>query len=604
MNRPPSRGVYDIHSAPPPSNLHPPPTTAPHPQTQPPFQSHPQPSPDRPSSRRESSPPNPTPPFDHHLPPMHNLHHRASHLHLPAVATYIEHYHYYNFNGNCTVQQAPPDPQSTVTPNAGPTVRQTAHAHPRVDIPPVPPPMRDPLSSSRAPPRDNPPYSSFHHPHHGSTPAPSTLAGEAKRPRVPTTPSGYSTLPISHLPSISAGPVGSGAPGGVSRGIGVSGTPSASGGMGGGAGGGSGGTLPGPSGLGGGSGRHPFLPSTRLGKTPTSGEMRGHGEVLPRLRGAFDHGGRISLAPLQQTTTIPPMTGLPAGEEGRNGRPVKRTRLGGEGRGVGLLGGGREVERVGPGVSEDRVGGGKGYGGEARNGNSSSPSHGDYMQTGFERGAVGRGRNVDEAQSNDWEVVVEMYQTGKGTEDGVALKMITKGDGRRVADRKLLEKRRTIGKTYECLGRERFEAAIGYKWENGVRRKQKMYHVISRCRVVNAMRKAGEPIPMEHDKLTGLIDERIAEKEAQKEAGKNAMAAANAAGGNSATRGAGVGLEGTGRLMGRVAGVAREGLQGGEGSGAGGRGLVRMSGGGMSQDGMVGEEEVVGGGMRERSRFG
>ena len=49
-------------------------------------------------------------------------------------------------------------------------------------------------------------------------------------------------------------------------------------------------------------------------------------------------------------------------------------------------------------------------------------------------------------------------------------------------------------------------------WENGVRRKQKMYRVISRCRVVNAMRKSGENIPSDFDQLTALIDRRIAEK--------------------------------------------------------------------------------------------
>lgn len=176
--------------------------------------------------------------------------------------------------------------------------------------------------------------------------------------------------------------------------------------------------------------------------------------------------------------------------------------------------------------------------------NSSSPSNGEYTlglrnegglrgEGGFDRSSSGpggvRGNKVEESQSNDWEAVVDMYTTGKGTEDGLALKMITKGDGRRVSDRKLLEKRRTIGKTYECLGAERFEAAIGYKWENGVRRKQKMYHVISRCRVVNAMRKAGEAIPTDFNKLTTLIDERLAQKEAMKEAGK---ALANARSGN------------------------------------------------------------------------
>lgn len=165
------------------------------------------------------------------------------------------------------------------------------------------------------------------------------------------------------------------------------------------------------------------------------------------------------------------------------------------------------------------------------NANSSSPSHGEYQMSsgrvdGFDRadGVIAptgsRTRAAEETQVNDWEAVVDMYNTGRGTEDGVALKLITKGDGRRVSDRKLLEKRRTIGKTHEILGAERFEAAIGYKWENGTRRKQKMYHVISRCRVVNAMRKANEPIPTDHAQLTAIIDERIAQKEALKEAGK------------------------------------------------------------------------------------
>ena len=80
---------------------------------------------------------------------------------------------------------------------------------------------------------------------------------------------------------------------------------------------------------------------------------------------------------------------------------------------------------------------------------SSSASRGDGA--GEPSGAVHAGavdRTGDEAQSNDWEVVVDMYTTGRGTDDGVALRLITKGDGRRVADRKLLEKRRTIGKTF------------------------------------------------------------------------------------------------------------------------------------------------------------
>eukprot|EP00178_Gracilaria_changii_P001311 TRINITY_DN1183_c0_g1_i1.p1 TRINITY_DN1183_c0_g1~~TRINITY_DN1183_c0_g1_i1.p1 ORF type:complete len:379 (+),score=63.46 TRINITY_DN1183_c0_g1_i1:1987-3123(+) len=125
--------------------------------------------------------------------------------------------------------------------------------------------------------------------------------------------------------------------------------------------------------------------------------------------------------------------------------------------------------------------------------------------------------DVDESSLNDWEAVVEMYLHGTGAPDGVPLREICKGDGRRVHDRKLLEKRRTIGKTYELLGAPRFEAAIGYRWENGMRRKQKMYNVISRCRIVNAMRKAGEAIPDDFGTLTNLIDTRLREKERAKE---------------------------------------------------------------------------------------
>lgn len=184
--------------------------------------------------------------------------------------------------------------------------------------------------------------------------------------------------------------------------------------------------------------------------------------------------------------------------------------------------------------------------------NSSSPSRSEYpvvsRTEGFERNNTSAGnarvvKSADESQSNDWEAVVEMYTTGKGTEDGVALKLITKGDGRRVSDRKLLEKRRTIGKTYECLGVERFERAIGYKWENGVRRKQKMYHVISRCRVVNAMRKAGERIPTDCEELTRLINCRIAEKEALKAGmARRGGAGGSGVGSNRLDSGGGVGL--------------------------------------------------------------
>jgi len=113
---------------------------------------------------------------------------------------------------------------------------------------------------------------------------------------------------------------------------------------------------------------------------------------------------------------------------------------------------------------------------------------------------------------NDWEHVVSMYLTGEGTPDGRPLRDITRGDGRRVEDRKLLEKRRTIGKTYEKLGRQVFEKSIGYKQDGKYRRKQKMYHVIARCRIVNALRKAGDPLPADPDELTALIDRKLVEK--------------------------------------------------------------------------------------------
>lgn len=266
--------------------------------------------------------------------------------------------------------------------------------------------------------------------------------------------------------------------------------------------------------------------------------------ILPPLKSPPRHP-----APLSPLQTV--LSGLPADDKLQAGRPVKRSRLteGSHDRTTtnesyaasaatalpaATRAGAHAVTPAGSdsnGGSEDRALAARGRPYGVLTTNSSSPSHGEYSlpAQGSERGGTagraGLRGSVDESQSNDWEAVVEMYTTGKGTEDGVALKMITKGDGRRVSDRKLLEKRRTIGKTYECLGVERFEAAIGYKWENGVRRKQKMYHVISRCRVVNAMRKAGESIPADVGELTHLIDERIAHKELLKEASKSGVAA-------------------------------------------------------------------------------
>lgn len=123
----------------------------------------------------------------------------------------------------------------------------------------------------------------------------------------------------------------------------------------------------------------------------------------------------------------------------------------------------------------------------------------------------------DQENNNDWEYIVNMYLTGQGTADGIPLRDKPKGPGsnRQDGDRKMLEKRRTIGKTYEKLGKELFELAIGYRKDEatGARRKQRMYHVIARCRVVNQMRKSLQEIPADGEELSRIIDERIAEKQ-------------------------------------------------------------------------------------------
>jgi hypothetical protein len=118
----------------------------------------------------------------------------------------------------------------------------------------------------------------------------------------------------------------------------------------------------------------------------------------------------------------------------------------------------------------------------------------------------------DSDDLNDWENVVAMYLTGKGTPDGCPLRSIAKGDGHKVEDRKLLEKRRTIGKTYEKLGKECFERAIGYTYETGEKKKRKMYHVIARCRIVNAIRKANAEIPEDPAELDSLISHHLSLK--------------------------------------------------------------------------------------------
>lgn len=128
------------------------------------------------------------------------------------------------------------------------------------------------------------------------------------------------------------------------------------------------------------------------------------------------------------------------------------------------------------------------------------------------------GSQGEQENLNDWEQVVAMYMTGAGTRDGIPLKDYSKGDGHRVEDRKLLEKRRTIGKTFESLGKTRFEHAIGYRIEEGtgLKKKQKMYHVIARCRVVNSIRKAGGNLPEDPVELERLISYHIAQKNQSK----------------------------------------------------------------------------------------
>lgn len=365
--------------------------------------------------------------------------------------------------------------------------------------------------------------------------------------------------------------------------------------------------------------------------------------MLPRLRETFHSSAPNALVPMQHRTIVP-TSGLQGEDRRPLERTIKRSRLM---RGVafptavvdmertqsGSMGGG-EHDNDSTGASGSDNGGyhvagsgsGRGSGADRvmRSTHSGTPLHGEHGSgvgggydrdsEGFERNnGAGAGprltRNAEESQ-NDWEVVVDMYQTGRGTADGVALKMITKGDGRKVSDRKLLEKRRTIGKTYELLGAERFEAAIGYKWENGVRRKQKMYHVISRCRVVNAMRRSDEPIPDDHDRLTELIDEKIAEKEAQKEAGRSGTAAVSGRDGGMLTsenrvNEAGVGsyrMDALGRMV--VSGGGRKLSADGDernmdGTSRGARSVRRLSG-----DGERGEmDEITAVVRQDRRRF-
>jgi len=112
-------------------------------------------------------------------------------------------------------------------------------------------------------------------------------------------------------------------------------------------------------------------------------------------------------------------------------------------------------------------------------------------------------------QLNDWESIVSMYYTGKGTLDGKPLKFLRRGEESLGVDRKTLEKRRTLGKVYDTLGRTLFENTIGYKKSGD---KRKMYQVVNRCRVVNQLLKTGAPIPKDSKILSDFIDARILDK--------------------------------------------------------------------------------------------
>lgn len=138
--------------------------------------------------------------------------------------------------------------------------------------------------------------------------------------------------------------------------------------------------------------------------------------------------------------------------------------------------------------------------------NEESPSHSNSL-SGSESGGSGV------LALNDWESIVSMYLTGAGTHDGKALKELRRGEGSQGGDRKILEKRRTVGKAFEKLGRPLFEETIGYKQqENGTRKKQKMYIVIARCRALNQLVKRGVYLPTDAVELNNVIDAQILEK--------------------------------------------------------------------------------------------
>jgi hypothetical protein len=113
---------------------------------------------------------------------------------------------------------------------------------------------------------------------------------------------------------------------------------------------------------------------------------------------------------------------------------------------------------------------------------------------------------------NDWEQVVAVYMPQRRSNKGQGSTASAQRDIDSVEDRKILEKRRTICKVYHSLGRERFERAIGFKLELGQRIKRRMYHVLARCRAVNAIRKRSGHLPEDPINLDKLITDHIARR--------------------------------------------------------------------------------------------
>ena len=122
----------------------------------------------------------------------------------------------------------------------------------------------------------------------------------------------------------------------------------------------------------------------------------------------------------------------------------------------------------------------------------------------------------------DWEHMVKMYFTGEGTVDGKLIQNQKRGKGNKLEDRKQLEKKRTLGKTFEMLGRQNFEQKIGYKRVGNRRQKRKIHQVLARCRIASGVKKSNPKfsLPQNIEELTLRIDRGISEKENEKETRK------------------------------------------------------------------------------------